>query len=174
MHKLTMMFLLTLSGNVIAQPASPSATQLNGLTPQQTLAKANQWRNAGGLQSYVTSEAIVFNFPGGQQKAVPLPAKQMVIAIAPYVNQTHPCATHYMSGCQGELVNKPVSVLVKNKAGKTVLNKTMKTLPNGFLELWLDRNQTYQVTLKSAGKATTGTLTTTPGSDTCVTTLRLQ
>ncbi|GAA5502733.1 hypothetical protein Dxin01_02477 [Deinococcus xinjiangensis] len=174
MNKVILTLLFTLFSMTAAQTAAPSPAQLGGLTPQQALAKANQWRSTGGLQSFVTTEAVVFKFPGGEQKSVALPAKQMVVAIAPYVNQTHPCKTHFMSGCQGELVNTPVSVLVKTHAGKTVMNKTVKTLPNGFLELWLDRNQTYQVTLKTGGKTTTGTLNTQPGSDTCVTTMRLQ
>lgn len=174
MNKVTVTLLFTLASLSAAQPATPSPAQLSGLTPQQALAKANQWRNAGGLQSFVTTEAVVFKFPSGEQKSVALPVKQMVVAIAPYVNQTHPCNTHYMSGCQGELINTPVNVLVKNQAGKTIMNKTVKTLPNGFLELWLDRNQTYQVTLKTGGKTTTGTLKTQAGSDTCVTTMKLQ
>lgn len=157
-----------------ALPTTPSLIQLKGLTPQQALAQANQWRNAGGLQSYVTSEAVVFQFPGGKQSSIALPSKQMVVAIAPYINQTHPCKTHFMSGCQGELVKKPINVVVKNQAGKTVMNKTVKTLSNGFLELWLDRNQTYRVSLKMGAKTTTGVLTTHAGSDTCITTLRLQ
>ena len=79
-----------------------------------------------------------------------------------------------MSGCQGELVNTPVKVQVTNAAGKTVINRTVKTLPNGFLELWLDRNQTYNVTLSAQGRSVKGQLQTLKGSDTCVTTLRLQ
>lgn len=174
MNKVILTLLFTLASLSAAQTAAPSPAQLGSLTAQQALAKANQWRNTGGLQSFVTTEAVVFKFPSGEQKSVELPAKQMVVAIAPYMNQTHPCKTHFMSGCQGELVNTPVSVLVKTQAGKTVMNKTVKTLPNGFLELWLDRNQTYQVTLKTGGKITTGTLNTQAGSDTCVTTMRLQ
>lgn len=174
MNKVTLTLLFTLASLAAAQIAAPSPAQFSGLTPRQALAKANQWRNTGGLQSFVTPEAVVFKFPGGEQQSVALPTRQMVIAIAPYVNQTHPCKTHYMSSCQGELVNTPVSVLVKTQAGKTVMNKTVKTLPNGFLELWLDRNQTYQVTLKTGRKTTTGTLNTQAGSDTCVTTMKLQ
>lgn len=177
MNAPTVTLLFTLGSAALlaaALPVTPSSVQLKGLTPQQALARANQWRSAGGLQSHVTSEAIVFKFPDGQQSSVALPAKQMVVAIAPYVNQTHPCKTHYMSGCQGELVNTSVNVLIKNQAGKTVMNKTVKTLPNGFLELWLDRNQTYRVSLKSGAKTTTGVLSTHAGSDTCVTSLRLQ
>ncbi|GGL95204.1 hypothetical protein GCM10010840_36620 [Deinococcus aerolatus] len=157
-----------------AQSATPSAAQLRGLTPQQALAQANQWRSAGGLQSYLTSDAVMFEFPGGKRSRVALARQQMVVAVAPYVNQTHSCKTHFMSGCQGELVNTPVRVLVRNQAGKTVLDRRMRTLPNGFVELWLDRNQTYRVSLTSGGKAAAGTLTTHAGSDTCVTTLRLQ
>ena len=177
MNKLTLTLLVSLgSGALLAagQNAAPSAAQLRGLTPQQALAKANQWRGTGGLQSFVTSEAVVFRFPGQEPTTVALPARQMVIAIAPYVTRTHPCKTHFMSGCQGELVNTAVAVTVKNQAGKTVLNRTMKTMANGFLELWLDRDQTYQVTLKAAGKTTSGMLHTQAGSDTCVTTLKLQ
>lgn len=174
MSKVTLTLLFALTTSVQAQTAVPSPAQLNGLSPQQTLAKANQWRNVGGLQSYVTSKAIVFKFPDGQEKTVTLPKQQMVVAIAPYVNKTHPCETHFTSGCQGEMVNTPVGVLVKDKTGKTLLNKTVKTLPNGFLELRLPRNQTYQVTLKAGGKSTTGTLTTNTNSKTCVTDLRLQ
>lgn len=174
MNKLTATLLFTMGSLAAAQTVAPSPAQLNGLTPQQALTKANLWRNTGGLQSFVTTEAIVFKFPSGEQKSVALPAKQMVVAIAPYVNRTHPCRTHYMSSCQGELVSTPVNVLVQNQIGKTVMNKTVKTLPNGFLELWLDRNQTYQITLKTSGKTTTGTLNTKAGSDTCVTTMRLQ
>ncbi|GGM21638.1 hypothetical protein GCM10010841_31900 [Deinococcus aerophilus] len=157
-----------------AQPVMPSPAQLRGLTPHQALAQANQWRNAGGLQSYVTSEAVVFRFPDGQQNSVALPSEQMVVAIAPYVNQTHSCKTHSMSGCQGELVNTPVNILVRNQAGKTVMHRTVKTLSNGFVEVWLDRDQTYQVSLKTGGKTTSGVLSTHAGSDTCVTTMRLR
>lgn len=177
MSRVPLALVLTLTGLVslgAAQQAAPTPAQLTGLSARQALARANEWRGAGGVQSYVTSEAVMFKFPGGQQRAVALPAGQMVVAIAPYVNHTHPCKTHYMSGCQGEMMNAPVAVTVKNQAGKTVLNRTMNTMANGFLELWLDRDQTYQVTLKASGKKTTGTLSTKAGSDTCVTTLKLQ
>ena len=176
MSRVSLALVLTLTGLVslgAAQQAAPAPAQLTGLSARQALAKANEWRG-GGVQSYVTSEAVVFKFPNGQQRTVALPTGQMVVAIAPYVNRTHPCQTHYMSGCQGEMVNTPVAVLVKNQAGKTVLNRTVKTMANGFLELWLDRDQTYQVTLKASGKTTTGTLGTQAGSNTCVTTLKLQ
>lgn len=98
----------------------------------------------------------------------------MVVAIAPYINRTHPCKTHFTSSCQGEMVNTPVNVHVTTWAGGTVLRKTVKTPDNGFLEVWLPRGQQYNVTLTAQGKTTRGTLATLPGSDTCVTTLQLR
>ena len=152
----------------------PGPALLKGVSPQQALKLANTWRAQGGLQSYVTPEAVHFTFPDGQKKAVALPEDQMVVAIAPYITRTHPCKTHFTSGCQGELVNTPVKVHVTTRTGKTVLHKTVRTLDNGFLELWLDRGQHYKVTLTAQGKTTRGTLATLPRSDTCVTTLQLR
>lgn len=170
---LTGMLLGTLA--LAQQPGrAPTPALLNGVSPQQALKLANTWRAQGGLQSYVTPEAVHFTFPDGQKKTVTLPKGQMVVAIAPYISKTHPCKTHFTSGCQGELVNTPVKVHVTTRTGKTVLQKTVRTLDNGFLELWLDRGQQYKVTLTAQGKTTRGALATLPGSDTCVTTLQLR
>lgn len=178
MHKthLTILALTLLGTQTFAQQpsAAPNPALLKGVGPQQALKLANTWRGQGGLQSYVTPDAVHFTFPDGQKKAVALPRAQMVVAIAPYVNRTHPCKTHFTSSCQGEMVNTPVNVHVTTRAGKTVLRKTVKTLNNGFLEVWLPRGQQYNVTLTAQGKTTRGTLATLPGSDTCVTTLQLR
>ena len=154
--------------------STPDPALLSGVNPQQALRLANTWRAHGGLQSYVTPEAVHFIFPDGQKKAVALPKGQMVVAIAPYINRTHPCKTHFTSGCQGEMVNTPVKVHVTDRVGRIVLHKTMQTLDNGFLELWLPRGQQYNVTLTAQGKTTWGTLATLPTSETCVTTLQLR
>lgn len=165
--------LTTLSALASAQVSTPSAQQLKGITPQRALQLANAWKGTR-VQSFVTDTAIQFTFPDSSKQSIPLPAKQMVVAIAPYVNQTHPCQTHFMSSCQGELVNTPVKVQVSNAAGKTIMNKTVKTLPNGFLELWLPRNQMYNVTLSAQGKSVKGQIQTFKGAQTCITNLRLQ
>lgn len=155
--------------------AAPSPEQLQNVTPQQALKLANLWRTGTtGVKSFVTSEKIQFTFPDGQQSEVKLPADQMVIAIAPYLQQTHPCKTHFMSSCTGELQNQNVQVTVKNGNGKTIIRRAFRTHQNGFLEVWLPRNETYTVTLTAQGKTVTGTLKTFSGSDTCVTNLQLR
>lgn len=164
--------LLLLSSTALAQ-IGPE--KLQNATPKEAMKLANLWRTSTtGVKSFVTPENIEFTFPDGQTTKVPLPVDQMVIAIAPYINKTHPCKTHFMSSCTGEMQNQSVDVLVKTASGTTVMNRTVKTLPNGFLELWLPRNRTYTVTLKAAGKSASGTIATQKTSDTCITTFQLK
>ncbi len=89
---------MTLSALASAQSSPATPAQLQGVTPQKAMQLANSWKG-NGVKSFVTDSAVQFTFPDGQQESVNLPAKQMVIAVAPYVNQTHPCKTHFMSGC---------------------------------------------------------------------------
>lgn len=44
----------------------------------------------------------------------------------------------------------------------------------GFLELWLPRNQTYQLRLEAMRRSTNGLISTFNNSDTCITTLQLR
>lgn len=95
------------------------------------------------------------------------------MALAPYITKTHPCEVHYMSGCQGEMVVAAVNVTVRAADGSMVLDQTMTTLPNGFIELWLPRDQEYRLTVGSGDKKAEGTIGTFADSNTCVTTYQL-
>ena len=56
----------------------------------QALAIANQWKwSKKDIKSYVNSREVVFQFPGGKVKNIPLPEEKMVIALAPYIKGTH-------------------------------------------------------------------------------------
>ena len=39
--------------------------------------------------SHVNSKEIVFKFPDGQVKTIPMPVNKMLIAVAPYITKTH-------------------------------------------------------------------------------------
>ena len=147
---------------------------LKGLDAIQAMELANNWGKGTGVQSFVTTDAVNFSFSSGQQLKVALPRDRMVVAIAPYVNQTHPCKTHYMSSCQGELRETAVKVLAKTPDGKTLYQGTVRTMKNGFLELWLPRNLTLQVSLEAGGGSASGLITTYNSSDTCITTFQLR
>lgn len=150
----------------------PSPAGLQGMGPVEALALANEWKG-NDVTSFITTQAINFEFPGGDTASVRLPADKMVVAIAPYISQTHRCEIHYVSGCQGELVGVPVDVVVRLADGTTVVDDTIQTMANGFIELWLPRNTEVSISLTARGKFVDGTIEMFADSRTCITTLRL-
>ncbi len=159
-----------------AKPASgPSPRDLDGLDARAAMTLANRWGTAKtDVKSFVTPQEVSFTFANGKKVRVPLSPDKMVVALAPYVSKTHPCEVHYMSGCQGELTGLPVKVLAKKSDGAVILEDTVTTLPNGFIELWLPRDLEINLSLEALGRKTEGMINTYSDSYTCVTTFQLQ
>lgn len=73
-------------------PAGETATkeELNNINAFQAMAVANKWRSSNKtVKSYVTPREVVFQFPDGSAKKIPLPEEKMVVAFAPYISHTH-------------------------------------------------------------------------------------
>ncbi len=49
----------------------------------------------------------------------------------------------------------------------------MTTLENGFIDLWLPRNQIYKTTIEYDGKSAQSEFSTHKGDNTCITTIQL-
>ncbi|MNP57273.1 hypothetical protein D3C76_1520860 [compost metagenome] len=110
----------------------------------------------------------------GKSASYSLPEDEFFVSIAPYVNKTHPCAIHSLTGCQGEMTEEEFSVSVQDAEGNQVMDKqTVKSQPNGFIDLWLPRDKTYNVTIEQDGKKAESEISTFEQNDTCVTTMQL-
>lgn len=145
------------------------------LNAKNALALANEWRvSNSGVISDLRADAVTFVFPEGYEVSVPLPADTMVVAVAPYITDTHPCAIHKISDCRSELVDVEIRVLAEAQDGTVLMDETLRTAANGFIELWLPRNIEINLTLEAQDKRTTGKITTYDNSNTCVTTFKLQ
>ena len=152
----------------------PSISDVTGLRPLEALALANTWKTEEpGVTTFVDTKKVSFEFPDGKKTSVRLPEAKMVVAIAPYINKTHPCEVHYMSGCQGEIVNTPVKVYGRTADGLVVVDDTITTMENGFFELWLARDLEIQLTIEYDGRRSNQLISTKDGSNTCITTMRL-
>jgi hypothetical protein len=87
-------FLLMLSslfpmGSPQADMRSDEA-RLNNADAVQAMAIANEWNwSRKEIKSYVTPGEVIFEFPDGKVKRVPLPENGMVVAVAPYITKTH-------------------------------------------------------------------------------------
>ena len=79
-----------------------------------------------------------------------------------------------MSSCQGELTQTKFNVKAVDQSGTTIMDKPVSTLKSGFMELWLPRNRTINLTISGQNRSATDVITTSDGSDTCITTMQLQ
>jgi hypothetical protein len=147
---------------------------LKGIDSIEALAIANAWgRGEKGVTSFVNQQLISFEFSGGESVTIPLPDDKMVVAIAPFVESTHPCEIHYMSGCQGEMVGVQVRVTGRAKDGTLLVDDTFTTMDNGFIELWLPRSLEIDLIVEANGKRASETIGTFDDSNTCITTIKL-
>jgi hypothetical protein len=150
--------------------ATPAA--LAGVDAYAAMDLANAWKGQA-VTSYVTPQAVHFAFPDGRQVEIALPDDVMLVSVAPFLVHTHPCLTHYMSGCQGELVDAPFHVRAVLGDGTVVIDEQRPTMANGFVDLWLPRGHAIELTFELDGYRTVGLVTTHGDSPTCITTLQL-
>ena len=81
----------------------------------------------------------------GQAYSFDIPNDFFYISFAPYINSTHDCYTHSLTGCQGELTNKDMFISIYDGLGNLIEEKTMNTGDDGFIGLYLDRFENYQI-----------------------------
>jgi hypothetical protein len=68
---------------------SPEAI-LKKVDATQAMALANEWKwSKEEIKSYVTTREVVFELSEKKVKKIPLPEEKMLVAVAPYINQTH-------------------------------------------------------------------------------------
>lgn len=128
--------------------------------------------NFDDVTASITSHELIVN-EDGKEKRFDLPEDEFFVSIAPFVDYTHECAIHSLTGCQGELVEQDFDVLIQDEAGKVVVDETITSLRNGFIDLWLPRDQEYQVQIKYDDKTVESTLSTFKDDNTCITTMHL-
>lgn len=147
---------------------------LTGLDVKASLALANEWKyTAPDISSYINSDELVIEFPDGRKVAKPITGDSMLVAFAPYINNTHSCSIHYPSSCQGELTNNVMAVTVSYDSGEIILSSNVTTQKNGFFELWLPRDKTLRVKVVYQSKTSEEVIRTFKGNNTCITTMRL-
>lgn len=110
---------------------------------------------------------------GGIKTSYALPEDEFFVSVAPYLTYTHPCEVHSLTGCQGELTGKDLKVTITDSAGNALVDDTVTTLENGFMDFWLPRNETYSIQVEFEGKKTVYEFSTFKGDSTCLTELAL-
>jgi hypothetical protein len=98
------------------------------------------------------------------------------IYFAPYVNTTHPCYNHGVS-CTAELNNVDVTYIVASGDGSVLIENITATESNGFFELSLQAQKSYQISLSISINNTTyygyTTFNTYQDGANCITTAKM-
>lgn len=71
------------------------------------------------------------------------------------------------------MVEEEFDVFIEDMDGNVVVDETLKSQPNGFIDLWLPRDQKYQVTIEHNGKQVESEISTYENDATCITTMQL-
>lgn len=121
----------------------------------------------------ITSTELIVTDENGKEEKYPLPDDEFFVSIAPFIEQTHPCDIHSLTGCQGEMIEEEFDVYIEDEDGKVVVDETMTSYKNGFIDLWLPRDHTYQVTITHGDKKVESELQTFEDNGTCITTFQL-
>ncbi|WP_342415019.1 CueP family metal-binding protein [Paenibacillus sp. FSL R10-2782] len=122
----------------------------------------------------INSSQLIVTGDDTQTMTYDLPDNEFFLSIAPYMEQTHPCATHSLTGCQGEIKNGEFSVTVHDSEGNVIMeNVAMQSQSNGFIDLWLPRDKTYRISVNHEGKRAETEFSTYENNDTCITTMQL-
>jgi hypothetical protein len=89
---ISFVFLLGLGSLFIGCGLVPDENEnaLKNVDAIQAMEIANGWKwTQKEVKSYVTTREVVFEFPNGRSKKIPLPEEKMLVAVAPYINTTH-------------------------------------------------------------------------------------
>jgi hypothetical protein len=92
MKSIGLSFILLLGLSSLFSACGPQGDEklLNSVDAVQAMAIANDWNwSKKEIKSFVNSREVVFKFSKEKEKRIPLPNDKMLIAVAPYINQTH-------------------------------------------------------------------------------------
>lgn len=126
------------------------------------------------LTASVQQEELVLADTAGREAVLPLVEDDFRLSIAPYVVDTHDCFLHSLTTCVGELQSEDLQVLVTSADGEVLIDEVRTTAANGFLGLWLPRDEQLSVSLARDGESARAEVTTDAESATCLTTMRLE
>lgn len=125
------------------------------------------------LEASVRSDEVIVS-QDGYETSVPLQSGLFYVSFAPYRDQTHECRYHALGSCQGELVGETFRVEVSDQAGNPVIEDQRTTGTNGFIGLWLPKDDRFMLTVTAEDQMSAQVEIGTSADDpTCVTTVQL-
>ncbi|MDZ5711407.1 CueP family metal-binding protein [Jeotgalibacillus haloalkalitolerans] len=174
--KLKSIILLLLSSIILVACNSESEEQSQNQNESidiQSMIQDFSTREAQAEQASINGKELMVTEEDGTEAVYDISTEDFFVSIAPYVNETHPCTYHSLTGCQGEMVEETFHVYIEDSEGNIIADENMTTFENGFIDLWLPRDDTYQVKIEHEGKTVESEISTFEEDPTCITTMQL-
>lgn len=71
------------------------------------------------------------------------------------------------------MVEEEFDVYIEDMDGNVVVDETMKSQANGFIDLWLPRDKKYKAMIQHDGKSVESEISTYENDGTCITSMQL-
>ena len=139
----------------------------------KTLVEDYSVGNIKNQTASITSTELIITKDDDKELIYDLPSDEFFVSIAPFISETHPCTIHSLTGCQGEMVDKDLDFYIVDEDGQVIVDETFNSGANGFVDLWLPRDQTFQVKISYDGQETESEISTFEKDGTCITTMQL-
>ena len=130
-------------------------------------------RNKTAASASITSTELIVTDDSDKETRYDISEEDFFVSVAPFISETHPCDIHSLTGCQGELVNQDFDLYIEDEEGNIIIDGTMNSGENGFIDLWLPRNHVLKVKIIHEGKQVDSEISTFENNGTCITTMQL-
>lgn len=171
---------VTFSHFALAQSTSTAETEfltqhgLSGKTTEQMIETIDQSKQERPLAYSASVTGTELKLSDGQQQfSFPLGDK-FYLSFAPYINLTHPCFNHSLSGCRSELANTEFDVKITDNSGNVIVQDKLTSYQNGFIGVWLPRNTEGTIEVSYKNLKAKSPFATHAENQTCMTTLQLK
>src|SRR5690625_4550691 len=144
--------LVACNGDINNKTNTSKIDEIDEITDIKELVHEYSVGNYTNESASITSEELIVTKQDGSEITYDLPEDEFFVSIAPFIEATNPCKNHSLTGCQGEMVEKEFDIYIEDTDGNVILDHTMTSYANGFIDLWVPRNKTYHITIEHDGK----------------------
>src|SRR5699024_11273577 len=92
--------------------------------------------NVEAASASITSTELVVTDENQNETTYDLPEDEFFVSIAPFLNETHPCDIHSLTGCQGELVNEDLEEQIENSSDEVILDEMQQTEAISYIVIY--------------------------------------
>lgn len=143
---------------------------LEGLSVKEMVNKLDSITDEkSSLNASITGTDLIL-YDNGKEYDFALPKDEFYVSFAPYIHEVHPCKTHNLVSCRGELFNQEFDVSIVKSDGTVLMDQKVKSMESGFIGVWLPRDIEATLTVSTNGLSVTQPISTFADSDTCITT----